>query len=238
MLKRLLALMLALAMLFTLSGCGAGKEYLKDSETSQDGVESTQELTEEEVKDLFGLDEELGESVSVSTKPLEGSKALLSAVLYTADGAERTVPLLAQYDSLRAAEGGKTPTDVIQSTEGYTLEYCTVKKGDLAEAALENAQVYAEGFHDTWGYDILQEPTQSALSPSADAAVAAMAYHDADLEEDITVFTGCLSVENSSEMLYFDLFAYSGSITDEELQAIAELMAQLGVEQPLEIIKN
>ena len=216
----------------------AGKEYLKHPETVENGDESTEELTDEEVTDLFGLDEELGESVPVSTKPLEGSKALMAAVVYTGDGAERTVPLLAQYDSLRAEEGGEKPTNVIQSAEGYALEYCAINKRDLAEAALENAQIYAEDYRDIWGYDILQEPTQCAVSPSGDAAVAAMAYHDVDLEQDITVFTGCLNVENSSEMLYFDLFAYSGSITDEELQAIGELMAQLGVEQPLEIIKN
>lgn len=213
-----------------------GKEYLKHPGASEEEASGEQELTDEEAEDYFGL-EDLS-TAPVSTQSMEGSTGLITTTMYTHDGAERTVPLLAKYEKLRSEEGGDRPADVSQSSDGYVLEYSVIKKRDLAEAAAENAQIYAREFRETWGHDIIREATDSVRSASGDVAAAGMAYHDVDLDQDITVITCCLNVENSGEMLYFDLFTYSKNITKQELRAINELMGQLGVELPLEIIKK
>lgn len=216
-----------------------GKAYLKNpGKTGEEDTDSdNQELTDDEIDELFGMEEE-EPTVPVSTQSLEGSTSLVTTTIYTKDGGERVVPLLAEYEKLKSEEGEDKPSDVSENSGGYVLEYSTIKKRDLAEAAAENVQIYAREFHDTWGYEIIHEPTDCVFSPEGDVAAAGMAYHDLDLEQDVTVITCCLKVENSRQMLYFDLFTYSKSITDKEIQAIGELMGQLGVELPLEIIKN
>lgn len=127
---------------------------------------------------------------------------------------------------------------MFQSSNGYVLEYVAAERRDLAKVAKENADMYAEDFRENWGYPTVTEPSQSILSANADAAMAGLAYHNVDVDQDVTVITGCLDVENSNEMLYFDLFVYSKSVTDKEISAIGDLLQVLGTELPVEIIKN
>lgn len=211
-----------------------GKTYLNQTLTAQE-EELGEELTEEELQEAV---DEAGDGFAVETAPMEAFPSLVTARIYTDDGCSRTVPLLADYESLEGEGEEGRPVDVFQSSNGYVLEYVNAEERDLAETARANAEMYATEFRDGWGYDTVLEPTQAVVSAAGDVAVAGVAYHNVDLEQDVTVLTGCLSVENSHDILYFDLFVYSKSVTDKEIAAIGALMQALGVEQPVEIIKN
>lgn len=208
-------------------------------EQYQDGdvVGKMEELTDEELEDFF--DASAAESVeTVTTAPVEGSSTLITTSITTSDGMQRTVPLLAHYDALKAEGSTNVAADVYQSSSGYVLEYVSTDERDLAKAARDNAEMYATEFKENWGFDIITEASQSVVSADGDVAAAGMAYHDSDLDQDVTAITCCLGVKNSSEMIYLDLFVYSKSVTDKELQAMEDLMHYLGVELPVEIIKN
>jgi hypothetical protein len=154
----------------------------------------------------------------------------------TSDGGERRVPLLSMYDDMQGGKDGSS--DVYQSSNGYVLEYVTAEKRDLAQAAEENARLYAEEFREGQGMEIVQAPTSSVTSTEGDAAAAGLVYHDEQTNQDVTVLTCCLGVENSGEMLYLDIFVYSKSVKKQEIAAIGALMRELGLELPLEILKK
>jgi hypothetical protein len=162
--------------------------------------------------------------------------SLTAVTMATSDGGERRVPLLPGYEEMQGGKDGSS--DVYQSSNGYVLEYVTAEKRDLAQAAMENAQLYADEFRDAQGMEIVQAPTDSVAAAEGTAAAAGLAYHDKTTDQDVTVLTCCLSVENSGEMLYLDIFVYSRSVTDREMAAIGVLMRELGLELPLELIKN
>ncbi len=215
-----------------------GKIYLREAgrQTESEKGEEGEELTAEELEEAMDGADESG--VAVETAPMEDQPSLVTTSVYTSDGASRKVPLLASYDSLEGTGEEGAPTDVFQSSNGYVLEYVAAERRDLAKVAKENADMYAEDFRENWGYPTVTEPSQSILSANADAAMAGLAYHNVDVDQDVTVITGCLDVENSNEMLYFDLFVYSKSVTDKEISAIGDLLQVLGTELPVEIIKN
>jgi hypothetical protein len=165
-----------------------------------------------------------------------GEDSLTAVTMATSDGGERRVPLLSMYDDMQGGKDGSS--DVYQSSNGYVLEYVTAEKRDLTQAAEENARLYAEEFREGQGMEIVQKPTSSVTSTEGDAAAAGLVYHDEQTKQDVTVLTCCLSVENSGEMLYLDMFVYSKSVKKQEIAAIGALMRELGLELPLEILKK
>lgn len=213
-----------------------GKQYLKEVGKDEESELGT-ELTQEELKEAMGTEDEEESGEPVETAPMEEYPSLVSAMVYTSDGCSRRVPLIASYDKLEGNDA-ESPSDVYQSSNGYVLEYVDADMRDLAQAAQDNAKMYAEDFREGWGYETLVEPGRAVLSQSADVAVAGLAFHNVDVDQDVTVITGCLEVENSQDMLYFDLFVYSKSVTKKEMAAIEDLMHALGTELPVEILKN
>jgi hypothetical protein len=165
-----------------------------------------------------------------------GEDSLTAVTMATSDGGERRVPLLPGYEEMQGGKDGSS--DVYQSSNGYVLEYVTAEKRDLAQAAEENAGLYADEFREGQGMEIVQAPTASVTSAQGDGAAAGLVYHDKLTNQDVTLITCCLGVENSKEMLYLDLFVYSKSVTDQEIDAIGALMGELGLELPLDIIKK
>ena len=165
-----------------------------------------------------------------------GEDSLTAVTMATSDGGERTVPVLCAYEEMQGGKDGSS--DVYQSSNGYVLEYVTAEKRDLAQAAEENARLYAEEFREGQGMEIVQKPTASVTSTEGDAAAAGLVYHDKQTKQDVTVLTCCLGVENSGEMLYLDIFVYSKSVKKQEIAAISALMRELGLELPLEILKK
>jgi hypothetical protein len=162
--------------------------------------------------------------------------SLTAVTMATSDGGERRVPLLPGYEEMQGGKDGSS--DVYQSSNGYVLEYVTAEKRDLAQAAEENARLYADEFREGQGMEIVQAPTSSVTAAQGDGAAAGLVYHDKLTNQDVTLITCCLGVENSKEMLYLDLCVYSKSVTDQEIDAIGALMGELGLKLPLDIVKK
>lgn len=195
-----------------------------------------EEYSGDQFKEIFGLDDMSW--ADVSTTAVEGSDSLVTGVMTTMDGGSRTVPLLVEHQELQSNSSSGQLDDIYESSNGYVLEYTTANKKDFAQTAENNAKLYADEFRNERGWDIVSEPGSSTVSGKGDAAAAGLVYHDGDSGQDVTVITCCLDVENSRFMLYLDIFVYSKSVTDRELQAIGDLMHYLGVEMPVEIIQN
>jgi hypothetical protein len=193
-------------------------------------------MSDEEMEENFGAGDE--DAVAVETQEREDYPSLVSAKMVTNDGVEVTLPFLADYESLEGQGGDNGANDVFESSNGYVLEYVSAESRDVRKTAQGNAKMYADEFKETWGYEILQQASEASVSADGTAAVAGMAYRDAESGQDVSVITGCVQVEGSEEMMNLDLFVYSKSVTDMELAAIDDLMHALGVETPVTVLKN
>ena len=207
------------------------KHYLEQTAESK---EEPEEMTQEELEE--NLDQNSGTPIEGRSR--EDGLALVDADITTDDGVSVTVPFLSKYDKLEGEGSDGSFNDIYQASNGYMLEYVTAEARDPKKAAKENAEMYVKEFRDTWGFEIVQEASEPQVSADGKVAMAGMGYRDKELDQDVTVITGCIGVEGSKFMLNFDLFVYSKSVTDKELQGIEDLMHALGVELPVTVTKN
>lgn len=207
------------------------KHYLEQTaETKEEPEEMTQEELEENL--------DLSSGTPIEGRSREDGLALVDADITIDDGVSVTVPFLSRYDKLEGEGSDGSYNDIYQASNGYMLEYVTAEARDPKKAAKENAEMYVKEFRDTWGFEIVQEASEPQVSADGKVAMAGMGYRDKELGQDVTVITGCIGVEGSKTMLNFDLFVYSKSVTDKELQSIEDLMHALGVELPVTVTKN
>ena len=196
-----------------------------------DGLDDNLWSTSDEPEEAPGMELELSS--------ISGYERISSALAATEDGVDQAVPVFTDYTSADVilSDSSDGATTLNQKAKGYDLEWYSLDSTTrtVSQIVEENLAGYEDVYGEDWGYEILQSKTKPTTSSDGRSAVAAFAYHDDEMESDVTMINAAVKVNDSDYALCVEICLYSSDVMNKEINATKDLLNYLGLELPIDV---